>query len=244
MLRVMIVDDELPAREGLRLRLRRERDVAIVGEFADPMRAIDVIRSDRPDVLFLDIHMPILDGFSLVERLGVALPLVVFVTAHERHALRAFGIDALDYVLKPVSQEDMHRAIERARAHLAMAEQSSHAETRELPARSNIDRISFRDDGAIRFVEVVDIIWIEAAGDSVRVHTRSVTHEIRRTLNDILASLPNDRFLRIHRSTIVNTARVRELQPWFHGEYVVILDSGAKLKLSRTYRDALARLAR
>jgi two-component system LytT family response regulator len=124
--------------------------VAIVGEFADPTRAIEVIRTDRPDVLFLDTHMPTLDGFSPVEQLGQAPPFIVFVTAHERHALRAFGIDALNYVLKPVSQADMHPAVSRARAHLAMADQSSHAETREQRWKCRSHFVSRRRCDSIR----------------------------------------------------------------------------------------------
>lgn len=258
-LRVMIVDDEAPAREGLRLRLRGEVDVKIVGEFPDVARAVDAIRGDAPDLLFLDVEMPAASGFSLVDQLGDRCPLVVFVTAHERHALRAFGVQALDYLLKPVEQTRLRAALDRARAQLALARKSeladrmrqlvndtsrSGTEVASTAADVTMDRMAVRDDGVIRFVELRDVDWIEAAGDGVMLHVGKASHLVRRSLGEVVALLPRDRFLRIHRSTVVNVARVRELQPWFHGEYIVVLQDGTNLKLSRTHRDALTRLTR
>lgn len=258
-LRVMIVDDEAPAREGLRIRLRREPDVKIIGEFGDVARAVEAIRADMPDLLLLDVEMPASSGFSLVDQLGDRSPLVVFVTAHERHALRAFGVQAIDYVLKPVDQARLRQALDRARAQLALERKSELADRmRRLvsdaaePAASattatgssNADRIAVREDGVIRFVEFRDVDWIEAAGDGVLLHVAKTSHLVRRSLGEVVALLPQDRFLRIHRSTVVNVARVRELQPWFHGEYIVVLHDGTNLKLSRTHRDALTRLTR
>lgn len=255
-MRVMIVDDEAPAREGLRLRLRGEPDVTVVGECGDVRRAIEMLRADMPDVLLLDIEMPASSGFSLVEQLGDRCPLVIFVTAHERHALRAFGVQALDYVLKPVEQERLRQALDRARAQLELERKGELADrVRRLVAAdlaspnptsssSNAERIAVREDGVIRFIDVQDVDWVEAAGDGVMLHVGRGSHLVRRSLGEIVALLPSDRFLRIHRSTVVNIARVRELQPWFHGEYVVVLHDGTNLKLSRTHRDALARLTR
>jgi two-component system LytT family response regulator len=254
-LRVMIVDDEAPAREGLRLRLRNEPGVTVVGECGDVRRAIEMLRANAPDVLLLDIEMPASNGFSLVGQLGDRRPLVIFVTAHERHALRAFGVQALDYLLKPVEQERLRQALDRARAQLVLERNGELADrvrglvaddsaSRQATTARSAERIAVREDGVIRFIDVADIDWIEAAGDGVTLHVGRASHLVRRSLSQIAALLPSDGFLRIHRSTVVNVRRVRELQPWFHGEYVVVLNDGTNLKLSRTHRDALARLTR
>ena len=255
-LRVMIVDDEAPAREGLRIRLRREPDVTIIGEFGDAKSALDAIRADRPDILFLDIEMPGLDGFSLLASAGDAKPpAVVFVTAHDIHAIRAFDVRALDYLLKPVEQPRLRQAIDRAheywdgtrKAELAdrvkgiMSETEPPDSARQSASRAKL-RIPVRRDGAIQFVNAADIDWIDAAGDSVKLHTGKMSHLLRKSMGEMLAMLDPQQFLRIHRSTIVNVDRVRELQPWFHGEYVVLMQDGTKLKLSRGYRDKLATL--
>jgi two-component system LytT family response regulator len=254
-MRVMIVDDEAPAREGLRLRLRNEPGVTIVGEFGDVRRALETLRADVPDVLLLDIEMPAANGFSLVEQLGDRCPIVIFVTAHEIHALRAFGVQALDYVLKPVDQQRLRQALDRARERLALERKSELADrVRRLVADEGSpavaqtavsagERFAVRDDGVIRFIDYRDVDWIEAAGDGVLLHVGRASHQVRRSLSEVTAMLPRDRFLRIHRSTVVNIARVRELQPWFHGEYIVVLHDGTNLKLSRTHRDALKRLS-
>lgn len=258
-LRVMIVDDEAPAREGLRIRLRREPDVTVVGEFGDAAHALDAIRADPPDLIFLDIEMPGMDGFTLVAKAKeAALPPVVFVTAHDEHAVRAFGVRALDYLLKPVEQERLHAAIERAREHWESVRKGeladrvrgivSEAVTPPQPfsvsagaARAGA-RIAVRKDGSIQFVTTDEIDWIDAAGDSVRLHVGKATHTLRKSMGEMLGMLDASQFLRIHRSTIVNASRVRELQPYFHGEYVVVMKDGTKLKLSRGHRDKLASL--
>ncbi|MEP6508104.1 MAG: LytTR family DNA-binding domain-containing protein [Gemmatimonadales bacterium] len=258
-LRAVIVDDEAPAREGLRLRLLREEDVEVVGEFSNSSTALDAIRDDPPDLIFLDIEMPGMNGFAMLEKsAGFELPPVVFVTAHADHAFRAFGARALDYLLKPVDQARLHETILRARDHwekvraevildtvqrmvggLAASDTSSSQPT---PATRQSDRISVRKDGAITFVNAEEIDWIDAAGGTVRIHAGRTTHTLRKSMSEMLAMLEPARFIRIHRSTIVNIDRIRELQPWFHGEYVVVLKDGAKLKLSRGYRDKLASL--
>jgi two-component system LytT family response regulator len=201
--------------------------------------------------------MPILDGFALLARTrGIDLPAVVFVTAHEEHAVRAFGIRALDYLLKPVDQDRLHETIERARDHLTRMskgeladrmlgvlrpgghEATGHSATKA----SHVVRIPVRKDGNIQFVAAEEIDWIDAAGDSVRLHAGKSTHVVRKSMGEILAMLDPAQFLRIHRSTIVNVERVRELQPYFHGEYMVVLRDDTKLKLSRGYRDDLSRV--
>ena len=251
--RAMIVDDEAPAREGLRLRLAKEPDVVVVGEFSDVQQALAAIRADPPDVLFLDIEMPGADGFALVDRLSPDRKVtVVFVTAHDRHAVRAFDVRAADYLLKPVEQERLHEAVERVREQLvsernaAVAERVraivSDIEPDSSSARRGMARIPVKADGTIQFIEPSSISWIDAAGDSVRLHVGAVTHHLAKSMSEVLAMLDSRQFVRIHRSTIVNLDHVRELQPYFHGEYVVVMKSGATLKLSRSYRAELSRL--
>ena len=253
-LRVMIVDDEAPAREGLRLRLRKEPDVRIIGEFGDAATALDAMRADPPDLLFLDIEMPGMDGFALLRNArDASLPPIVFVTAYDTHAVRAFDVRALDYLLKPVEQPRLREALDRAQEHWGSARKAELADrVRTIvseagaPAaaapvsRSGVLRIPVRRDGSIQFVNASDIDWIDAAGDSVRLHVGKTTHVIRKSMGEMVAALDPGQFLRIHRSTIVNIARVKELQPWFHGEYVVVLHDGTRLKLSRGHREKLA----
>lgn len=259
LLRVMIVDDEAPAREGLRLRLKREDDVLIIGEFGDVRSAIAEIERDAPDVLFLDIEMPVLDGFDVLKRTSKAVPAVVFVTAHDEHAVRAFDARAFDYLLKPVEQARLHETLGRAREHLERERLGAFGSRvrgmmRDLdggtPApvaapsagQGSLERIPVTVDGTIRFIAVEDIDHISAAGDTVVVHTARHSHTLRKSMGEMLATLDATRFVRIHRSTIVNTARIEKLEPYFHGEYIVVTKSGAKLKLSRGYRSVLAQL--
>jgi len=260
-LRVMLVDDEAPAREGLRLRLQREENLTILGEFADARSALDALRSDAPDVLFLDISMPGLDGFALLDRLGDMLPAtIVFVTAHDEHAVRAFSVRAMDYLLKPVEQVRLHETLERVRAHLAQVGRAEAADRMQALLREFADagdsgewrsrsgagqeqRIPVRgENGAIQFVSPTSIDWIDAAGDAVQLHIGKTTLRLNKSLGEALALLDPRRFVRIHRSTVVNMDRVHELQPYFHGEYVVVLRDGTKLKLSRGQRAAVSRL--
>jgi two-component system, LytTR family, response regulator len=258
-LRVMIVDDEAHAREGLRLRLKREPDVLVIGEFGDGDSALRAIASDSPDVLFLDIEMPGTNGFALVERAPAgSLPIVVFVTAYDQHAVRAFDARALDYLLKPVEQERLRETLARARERLASARNGELAErvrglSRELGAPSSggagvgpdragkgLDRIPVSVDGSIHFLPAKEIDYIAASGDSVIAHAGASTHVIRKSMSEILASLDPSRFARIHRSTIVNLARVMKVEPYLHGEYILVMPGGAKLKVSRGYRELVA----
>ncbi|MEP7002269.1 MAG: LytTR family DNA-binding domain-containing protein [bacterium] len=255
-LRAMIVDDEAPAREGLRLRLKRESDVLIVGEFGDVASALEALRADPPDVLFLDIEMPFADGFALLDRArDLSLPAVVFVTAHHEHAVRAFGARALDYLLKPLEQERLHESLERVRTHLDRLRDAELAErvrgvVREgdgsstaaiVPAPRGLERIPVSHDGTIQFIHTKDIDHISASGDSVIVHVGRETHSLRKSMGDVIAMLDPATFVRIHRSAIVNLDRVVKLEPYFHGEYMVLMQGGAKLKLSRGYRVAVSR---
>jgi two-component system, LytTR family, response regulator len=258
LLRVMIVDDEAHAREGLRLRLKREPGVLVVGEFGDADAALRAIASDSPDVLFLDIEMSGTNGFALLERAPAgSLPVVVFVTAYDQHAVRAFDARALDYLLKPVEQERLRESLARARAQLASARNGELAErvrslSRELGAvpadntrvaapraGKGLDRVPVSVDGSIHFLPAKDIDYIAASGDNVIAHSGTSSHVIRRSMNDMLATL-DSRFARVHRSTIVNLARVVRVEPYLHGEYILVMPGGAKLKVSRGYRDTVA----
>jgi two-component system LytT family response regulator len=247
---VVIVDDEAPAREGLRLRLQRESDVLVLGEYADPAMAMDALKADAPDVVFLDIEMAGLDGFSLLKRLDRLNSSIVFVTAYDQYAARAFEINAVDYLLKPVEQERLHDALERARTRLASDDRGELAGrvTRLVDALEVAptsvkapERIAIRSDDAIRFIDPATIDYIDAAGSSVRVHANGVVQEVRKSMGEMTALLDPSRFVRIHRSTIVNIARIKELQPYFHGEFIVVLHNGTQLKSSRSYRDVLVR---
>ena len=256
-LRAMIVDDEAHAREGMRIRLKREPDVLIIGEYGDAESALRAIAEDAPDVLFLDIEMPGADGFALLARAGAgALPAVIFVTAHDTHAVRAFGARALDYLLKPVEQPRLRASLDRAIERLASARNEVFVQTvkgmsRELGTEPGVaagavrggkglDRIPVTVDGSIRFVATREIDYVAASGDNVVAHAGAATHVIRKSMNEMLAMLDPARFARIHRSTIVNLARVVQLEPYLHGEYVLVLQGGTKLKVSRGYREALA----
>jgi len=233
----------------------------VLGEFADARSALAAIQSDVPDVLFLDISMPGIDGFGLLDRLGDALPpAIVFVTAHDEHAIKAFTARAIDYLLKPVEQARLHDTLERIREHLSRVRRADVADRMEAllrevaetgesrgaegrPVEGATRRIPVRGaNGAIHFIDPDSVDWIGSARDGVDLHVGKTKHRLNRTLGAALAMFDSRRFVRIHRSTVVNMDRVRELQPYFHGEYVVILVDGTRLKLSRGQRGAVSRL--
>jgi two-component system LytT family response regulator len=224
-LRVIIADDEPLARARMRRLLADEAELEIVAECANGAEAVDAIRTLRPDVVFLDIEMPELDGFEVL--METSARAVVFVTAYDAHAIRAFEAHALDYVLKPVEAERLHRSVERARASVAA----------NPPQRASLERLIVRTRGRISFIDVRELTHIEAAGNYARLHTSREHPLIRHTLSDLEAKLDPRRFVRIHRSTIVNIAAVREIRPWFRGDSLVVLADGTELALSRTYRE-------
>ncbi|MEX2152709.1 MAG: LytTR family DNA-binding domain-containing protein [Gemmatimonadaceae bacterium] len=252
-LRVVIVDDEPLARDAVRLALDRAGGVEIAAECGDGEAAVAAIRSHDPDLVVLDIQMPGLDGFGVIERVGARdMPPVVFVTAYDAHAIRAFEVRALDYVLKPFDDARLAAALERARERLAtdragdtsraltglLADRAGSVETPEAYAR----RIMVRaDDDRIRFITVDAITHLEAEGNYVVVHSAG-EHRVRSTLGGLTEQLDPGRFIRIHRGIVVNVDHIRELQPWFSGDYVAILRDGTQLKVSRRYRDGILRL--
>jgi two-component system LytT family response regulator len=240
------VDDEPLARQRLRRLLQDEPDVEIVGECADGGEAVAAIRADKPDLVFLDVQMPVLDGFGVLEAIGLEyLPAIVFVTAYDRYALRAFEYNALDYLLKPFDRDRFRKALERARAHLGRAPDSEEAQqllgaVDEFKSQGKgLERLIIKSAGRVFFLRAEEIDWIEAAGNYVRLHVGKETHLLRDTMSSLEARLDPKRFLRIHRSTMVNIERIQEMQPLFHGDYVVILRDGTQLNLSRGYRQRL-----
>jgi two-component system LytT family response regulator len=245
-IRALIVDDEPLARQRLRRLLQDEPDVEIVGECADGGDAVAGIRNLHPDLVFLDVQMPVLDGFGVLEAVSVEqMPAVIFVTAYDRYALRAFEYNALDYLLKPFDRDRFRKALERARSQLARPEPQEEAQqflgaVEEYRNEGKaLERLVVKSAGRVFFLRVDEIDWIEAAGNYVRLHVSKDTHLLRDTMSSLEGRLDTKKFLRIHRSTMVNIERIQELQPLFHGDYVVILRNGTQLNLSRGYRQRL-----
>ena len=250
-IRVLIVDDEAHARARLRQSLKGEADFEIIGECANGREALEAIRRDRPDLVFLDIQMPRLTGFDVCAQLsdeGAPLPFIIFCTAYDQYALKAFEVHAIDYLLKPFDRERFKESLAHARAQLQRAQPAS-ADPRltelldalRLGAKQD-DRLVFKENGRVIFVRVNAIDWLEADGNYVRIHCGTESHYVRETLAGLEAQLPADKFMRISRSAIVNLDRIKEFQPLFYGDYAVILQTGAKLTLSRNYRDRLDKL--
>jgi two-component system LytT family response regulator len=238
-LRAVLVDDEPPARQKLERLLAPIDGVGVVAEAGDGLEAVRVIEDVRPDLVFLDVQMPGLDGFGVLEALDLpVLPRVIFVTAHDQHALRAFEVRALDYLLKPVDPERLSDTVERVLRPTAPPPDPRSA-LGELPgARRRLDRFLVRLRGRMILVPVGDVAWIGAAGNYVELHVGDEVHLVRGSLQELERRLPA-RFVRIHRSTVVNLNRVGELHPWSHGDWLVRLDDGTELRLSRRYRDRL-----
>jgi len=239
-LRVLVVDDEAPARAKLRRYLQDDPRTDLVGESANGEAAVQDIEALQPDVVLLDVRMPVLDGFEVLEALDVEkMPYVIFVTAHDGHAVRAFDVQALDYLLKPVDRDRLKAAIDRAMAPGAPIQDVSRI-LRERPgSEAPLARFMVRERGRLILVAASDVDWIGAAGNYVELHVGSAVHLVRGTLAELEERLPADRFVRVHRSTIVNLDRVKELQPWSHGDLQMILNDGTEIRLSRRYRDRL-----
>jgi two-component system LytT family response regulator len=250
-IRVLIVDDEPIARRGIRQHLRGEGDLEVIGESGDGAAAIDAITELTPDLVFLDIQMPEVGGFDVVEAIGVArLPAVVFVTAYDEHALRAFDVHAVDYVLKPIDRHRFRTAVERARRRLSHApgqlDRRIAAALEDLgrPAQDYAKRLAIKGGGRVILVDVDEVDRLEAAGNYVEVHSGARHHLVRETMASLEARLDPARFVRVSRSSIVNAERVRELQPMFNGDFVVVLRDGTRVAGSRRYRAALDMLTR
>jgi two-component system LytT family response regulator len=250
LIRCLIVDDEPAARGALRSLLAEEADVEIVGELADGESALSFIRKEGPDLLFLDIQMPEMDGFSVLRQLEPSrMPVIVFVTAYDQYALRAFDSEAMDYLLKPFSDERFQQAMGRARRQILAGRIGALSdELRRVLNRTDTgedageyrSRLVIKSDGRITIIPVADVDWLEADGDVVKVHTaRRASYLLRETMKDLESQLDPGIFVRIHRSTIINVDRIKELEPYFKGDYVVLLSDGTRLKLSRRFKDRL-----
>ncbi len=212
----------------------------------DGEEAVTAIDQLSPDLVFLDVQMPVLNGFEVIQAVGPdKMPLVVFVTAYDQHALRAFQVRALDYLLKPFDKERFQEALQRARAHIQRDETGDLG--RRLLAlvkdlrrdQPKTDRLVVKSGGRLFFLRTDEIDWIEAAGNYVRLHVGTASHLLRETMNSIEARLDPEKFFRIHRSRIVNMERIQEMQPWLNGEYAVVLRNGTRVTLSRGYREKL-----
>jgi two-component system LytT family response regulator len=243
--RALIVDDEPLARAHLKSLLRERGDVDVIGECGDGRSAIDQIRRLTPDLVLLDIQMPELDGLEVIREVGPdAMPAVVFVTAYDEHALAAFEVHAFDYILKPVSRQRFTRSIDRVVGLIRSDAKEQSVTDRPLAAlieamrgeRSALDRIAVKADGRVQFIRVGEIDWIEADDDLVRIHVGKAVHAHRSTLTHLEERLPASKFLRVHRSTLVNVDRIREIQPWFQGDWVLILSDGTRLHSGKSYR--------
>ena len=243
-IRILLVDDEPLAREMLREMLQGDPQVEIVGESVNGREALDAIRAHTPEVIFLDVQMPEMGGFEVLEALGKQIPHVIFVTAYDQYAVRAFEVNAMDYLLKPFDQERFDVAWERARAQI-MRDRNGGTDQRilalleEMKTNKYLERLVIKSSGRIYFLDTSEISWIEAEGNYVSVHAGKKSHLLRETISSLESQLDPKKFVRIHRSSIVSLAYVQELQPWFHGEYRVILNDGTQLTLSRNYREKL-----
>jgi len=255
-IRTLIVDDEPAAREGMRHLLAADPEIVLAGECSNGREAVAAIRDASPDLAFLDVQMPELDGFGVLREVGVErAPAVVFVTAFDQYALRAFDVHAIDYLLKPFTDDRFRQSLNRAKQLVRqgrlgdltrkLAALLDNDESAPAPAPSYLDRLVVKSGGKVTLLPVGEIEWIDAEGDYVRIHVGKTWHLLRETMKNLEDQLDAARFVRIHRSTIVNLEKVKELQPFFRGEYVVVLHNGTTLKLSRGYRDNLeARLGR
>jgi two-component system, LytTR family, response regulator len=238
MMRVLIVDDEAPARDKLRRWLGEQPDIELVGEFADGLAAAAAIDKIAPDVVFLDIQMPGLSGLELAAQLETrAAPLLVFVTAYDEHAIKAFELDAVDYLLKPYDKDRLRRSVDRLRGRRGPEVAAAAVRAARLRTGTSERLLVPRGDG-LELVEATAIHWLEADDNYVHVHTAHARFMLRRTLADLLQQL-GGRFARIHKSRAVNVAEVKTLSPLFKGDHELELRSGVKLRLSRRYRDQL-----
>ncbi len=246
---VAIVDDEAPARQKLRDLLAAEEGFRVVGEANNGAEALRLVGELHPDLLFLDIRMPGMDGLEVVRRLeGKGAPVVVFVTAFDRHAVEAFELCALDYLLKPFDAARLRQTLERVRRRLQEGSADSVGELVGLLERlehsRHAQRFLVKSRGRMRFVRAEEIDWVEAAGNYAELHVGGKAHLIRETLAGLEGRLDPQRFVRVHRSRIVNVDRVREIHAWEHGDFLILLEDGSKIRMSRRFKASLESLGR
>jgi len=246
-LRVIIIDDEPLGRQKIRRLLKSENDVEIVGEYDGGSETVSEVRRLAPDLVFLDIQMPEQDGFDILGQIGEhEIPHVIFVTAYDQYALRAFEIHASDYLLKPFDRERFHSALKRVREDIQKSrtrrvDDRLVALLEDLKAsREFPERLAVKSGGRVHFVRTGEVDYVQAAGNYIRLHVGAKSYLLRETMNDIQSKLNPRQFVRIHRSTMVNIESVKELQPWFGGSFVVILQNGTRLNMSRAFRGDLS----
>ncbi len=249
-IRVLIVDDEPLARKRIRRLLQADPEIDVAGECSDGKEALAAIARQSPDLVYLDVQMPGAGGFEVVDALpkDSAAPVIIFVTAYDQYAVRAFEVHAQDYLLKPFDRERFRSSLFQAKQQVARRQPGETSlrlaellETMRSP-RKYLRRLVVKNAGRILFLKTDEIDWIEAADNYVKLHTNGEVHLLRETMHSLEGQLDPERFLRIHRSSIVNVDRIHQLQPWFRGDYLVLLRDGTKLTLSRGYRDRVQNL--
>lgn len=233
--KALIVDDERLSRQRVRRLLAFEPEWDLIGECANGAEAVRMLENEEPDLVFLDVQMPEMDGFEVVRTFEQKQPLIIFTSAYDEYALRAFEVQAFDYLLKPFDRRRFRESLQRARTRLEQ-ERSS---VLERPATKSADRVAVRNNGRVVFLRVSDIDWIEASDNYVCLHIGKDTHVLRETMSELERRLDPALFIRVHRSAIVNLDRVKELQPWFRGDYRVVLNDGTELTLTKTHREKL-----
>lgn len=248
---VLVVDDEPIARHAIVRLLRDDAEIELLGECGDGVSAVAAIRSQSPDLVFLDIQMPAISGMDVLATIGAArMPATVFVTAFEQYAVRAFEANAVDYLVKPFSRERFAQTLLRAKTRLSAGDGAgAEASARILQAldalrqrEDYLERIPVRIDEHIAFVAVDDIVWIKASGNCVQIHLADRVHELRETMTSLAGRLDPRHFARVHRSAIINVRRVKAIHPWFNGHHIVMMESGQQLRMSRYQRETFLRL--
>lgn len=251
-LTALVIDDEPIARHAVVRLLREDPDIEVAGECGDGVSAVAAIRDLSPDLVFLDIQMPAITGLDVVATIGAArMPATIFVTAYEQFAVRAFEANAVDYLVKPFSRDRFAETLRRAKQRLASARGTDGDTTaRIMQALASLqqrdaylERLPVREDERVVLVDVDDIVWIKASGNTVRLHLADRVHELRDTMSALAARLDPRRFARVHRSAIINIHRVKDIHPWFNGYHVVTMDTGQQLRMSRYQHEAFLKLA-
>jgi two-component system, LytTR family, response regulator len=244
---VLIVDDEPLAREGMVMLLREEAAVTAVTQARNGSEAVSMIRADRPDPVLLDVQMPQMDGFGVLKEIGAdRMPPVIFVTAHDQYAIKAFEVNAIDYLLKPGTRERCSQALARVRERISSGADNQHVMSllQQLAAPPQyLARVALRSGGKVSFVDIEDILFVQAAENYVQLHLKNARHLLHVPIATFEDSLDPRLFLRIHRSMIVNVKQVHELETGPHGEYIVVLQGGTRLQSSRSYHEKIKKWA-
>ena len=251
-LTALVIDDEPIARHAVVRLLREDPDIEVAGECGDGVSAVAAIRERSPDLVFLDIQMPAITGLDVVATIGAArMPATIFVTAYEQFAVRAFEANAVDYLVKPFSRERFAETLRRAKQRLLGARGADADTTARImqalaslqQRNAYLERLPVRENERVVLVDVDDIVWIKASGNTVRLHLADRVHEVRETMATLAARLDPRRFARVHRSAIINIRRVKDIHPWFNGYHVVTMDTGQQLRMSRYQHEAFLKLA-